>query len=200
MALKIVLYDAYKLALMGMEDMIKSIHDFEVLGAVSDEKELVNCLRSNRVDLVVIDMMLKNSQGLELIDTIKEIQKDIKIIIMSEIKDELAIKHAIEVGVNAILGEDTSYSELVGSILSVAKGNDIFPDAVIESINSPILSEMEQKVLEYIADELTNDEIAKKLYISRRTVENYVSNICEKLGTINRVGAVRRAMKLGILK
>jgi two-component system vancomycin resistance associated response regulator VraR len=152
------------------------------------------------VDLVVIDMMLKNSQGLELIDTIKEIQKDIKIIIMSEIKDELAIKHAIEVGVNAILGEDTSYSELVGSILSVAKGNDIFPDAVIESINSPILSEMEQKVLEYIADELTNDEIAKKLYISRRTVENYVSNICEKLGTINRVGAVRRAMKLGILK
>jgi two-component system vancomycin resistance associated response regulator VraR len=55
-------------------------------------------------------------------------------------------------------------------------------------------------VLECIADELTNEEIAKRLFISRRTVESYVSNICEKLGSINRVGAVCKAMKLGILK
>jgi two-component system vancomycin resistance associated response regulator VraR len=59
---------------------------------------------------------------------------------------------------------------------------------------------MEQKVLQYITDELTNDEIAKKLFISRRTVETYVSNICEKLGTTNRVGAVCKAIKLGIIK
>jgi two-component system vancomycin resistance associated response regulator VraR len=200
MALRVVLYDAYKLALLGMDDSIKTIHDFEVLGAFSDEEELIKCLETERVDVVVLDLMLKSSNGLDLIEHVKEIQENVKVIILSESQDELMIKREIEMGVNAILRKDTSYSELIGSILSVAKGNDIFPDAIVASVNSSILSDMEQKVLECIAGELTNDEIAKKLYISRRTVETYVSNICEKLGTINRVGAVCKAMKLGILK
>jgi two-component system vancomycin resistance associated response regulator VraR len=200
MALRIVLYDAYKLALLGMEDMIKTIHDFEVLGAFSEKKELTKCLEENKADVVVVDLMLKSSQGLGLIDSIKKIQKDVKIIVMLESQDELVIKRVIEMGVNAILRKDTSYSELVSSIISVAKGNDIFPDAAMGSVKSSLLSDMEQKVLENIADEKTNDEIAKNLYISRRTVETYVSNICEKLGSINRVGAVRKAMKLGIIK
>jgi two-component system vancomycin resistance associated response regulator VraR len=144
--------------------------------------------------------MLKSSQGLEMIDRIKTIQQDIKIIVLSEATDELVIKRAIEMGVNAILRKDTSYSELINSVVSVAKGNDIFPDTIVGSIKSSILTDMEQKVLECIAGEYTNDEIAKKLYISRRTVESYVSNICEKLGTVNRVGAVCKAMKLGLLK
>jgi two-component system vancomycin resistance associated response regulator VraR len=200
MSLRIVLFDAYKLALLGMENTIKTIHDFEVLGAFSEENELIRCLEENRVDVIVLDLMLKSSSGFELIERIKGIQEGIKIIILSESDDELVIKREIELGVNAILRKDTSYSELISSIISVSKGNDIFPDRVVDNVKNSILSEMEQKVLECIANELTNDEIAKTLYISRRTVESYVSNICEKLGTINRVGAVCKAMKLGILK
>jgi two-component system vancomycin resistance associated response regulator VraR len=130
----------------------------------------------------------------------REIQSELKIIVLVDVQDELVIKRVIEMGVNAVLGKDTSYSELVSTIISVSKGNVTFPDIAMNEVKSSILSEMEQKVLELIADECTNDEIAKKLYISRRTVETYVSNICEKLGTINRVGAVRKAMELGILK
>jgi two-component system vancomycin resistance associated response regulator VraR len=200
MALRVVLYDAYKLALLGMEDTMRTIHDFEVLGAYTDEDGLIECLGKNKVDVIVLNLMLKSSQGLEMIDRIKTIQQDIKIIVLSEATDELVIKRAIEMGVNAILRKDTSYSELINSVVSVAKGNDIFPDMIVGSIKSSILTDMEQKVLECIAGEYTNDEIAKKLYISRRTVESYVSNICEKLGTVNRVGAVCKAMKLGLLK
>jgi two-component system vancomycin resistance associated response regulator VraR len=200
MALRVVLYDAYKLALLGMEDTMRTIHDFEVLGAFTDEDGLDECLEKNKVDVVVLNLMLKSSQGLEMIDRIKSIQENIKLIVLSEATDELVIKRAIEMGVNAILRKDTSYSELINSIVSVAKGNDIFPDTIVDSIKSSILTDMEQKVLECIAGEYTNDEIAKKLYISRRTVESYVSNICEKLGTVNRVGAVCKAMKLGLLK
>jgi two-component system vancomycin resistance associated response regulator VraR len=200
MTLRIVLYDSYQLALYGMEDAIKKVHDFELLGTFSEKDELIKCLKTKKVDVIVVDLMLKNSQGIELIDCIKKIQNDIKIIVLLDTYEELVIKRALDMGANAILRKDTSYEELLSSITSVAKGNDIFPDTVMESFNAPILTEMEQTVLEYIADELTNDEIAKKLYISRRTVETYVSNICEKLGTINRVGAVRKAMKLGILR
>jgi two-component system vancomycin resistance associated response regulator VraR len=200
MALKIVLYDEYRLALLGMQDSIKTILDFEVLGAFSNEKELMNCLRANEVDVIVLDLMLQSSQGLELIDRIKMVQSSIKIIILSESNEELVIKREMEMGVSAILRKDTSYSELINSIISVSKGNVIYPDAVVEKVSNNILSDMEQKVLERIADEYTNDDIAKELFISRRTVETYVANICEKLGTINRVGAVRKAIQLGLLK
>jgi two-component system vancomycin resistance associated response regulator VraR len=147
-----------------------------------------------------MDLMLKSSNGINFIEKIKKLQNNVKIIILSEANDELVIKREMEMGVNAILRKDTSYSELISSIISVSKGNDIFPDTIVSNIDNSILSDMEQKVLECIAGELTNDEIAKKLFISRRTVESYVSNICEKLGSINRVGAVCKAMKLGILK
>jgi two-component system vancomycin resistance associated response regulator VraR len=200
MALKVVLYDAYKLALLGMEDTIVKIHDFDVLGVFSEEDKLMKCLKNNKADVAVLDLMLKSSGGLELIERIKEVQEDIKLIILSENQDELVIKREIELGVNAILTKDTSYSELIGNIISVAKGNDIFPSEIVDGIQSSILSDMEQKVLECVAGELTNDEIAKQLFISRRTVETHVSSICEKLGAINRVGAVYKAMKLGILK
>jgi two-component system vancomycin resistance associated response regulator VraR len=200
MGLRVVLYDTYKLALLGMEDTIRTIRDFDVLGAFSEEDKLIECLEKNKVDVIVLDLMLKSSQGFELIDCVKEIQKDVKIIVLSEATEELVIKREIEMGVNAILRKDTSYSELISSIISVAKGNDIFPDVIVTSIRASILTEMEQKVLECIAGELTNEEVAAKLYISRRTVESYVSSICEKLGTANRVGAVCKAMKLGILK
>jgi two-component system vancomycin resistance associated response regulator VraR len=200
MSLKIVLFDAYKLALMGMESTLKAIHDFEVLGAYSQESELIKCLEEKKIDIVIMDMMLKSSNGINFIEKIKKIQNNVKIVILSEANDELVIKREMEMGVNAILRKDTSYSELISCIISVSKGNDIFPDIIVSSIDNSILSDMEQKVLECIAGELTNDEIAKKLFISRRTVESYVSNICEKLGSINRVGAVCKAMKLGILK
>jgi two-component system vancomycin resistance associated response regulator VraR len=200
MTLKIVLFDAYKLALLGMESTLKAIHDFEVVGAFSEEEELNRCLSLTEADVIVLDLMLKSVSGMGLIEHIKKLQRNAKIIVLSEADDELVVKRELELGVNAILRNDTSYSELISSIISVAKGNDIFPSAVIENNKNSILSDMEQKVLECIAGELTNDEIAKKLFISRRTVESYVSNICEKLGSINRVGAVCKAMKLGILK
>jgi two-component system vancomycin resistance associated response regulator VraR len=200
MALRIVLADAYKIALLGMEDMLRGIRDFEVVGFYTERKELLDCLRENQVDIVVINLLLKNKQNLEVVEAMKEIQKDVKIVAMLDTLDDLVVKRAMELGVNAILGKDTSYSELASAIMSVAKGNDIFPAVAMDNVKASILSEMEQKVLELIADERTNDEIAKELFISRRTVETYVSNICEKLGTINRVGAVRKAMELGILK
>jgi two-component system vancomycin resistance associated response regulator VraR len=200
MALRIVLADAYKIALLGMEDMLRGIRDFEVVGFYTERKELLDCLRENQVDIVVINLLLKNKQNLEVVEAMKEIQKDVKIVAMLDTLDDLVVKRAMELGINAILGKDTSYSELASAIMSVAKGNDIFPAVAMDNVKASILSEMEQKVLELIADERTNDEIAKELFISRRTVETYVSNICEKLGTINRVGAVRKAMELGILK
>jgi two-component system vancomycin resistance associated response regulator VraR len=102
-------------------------------------------------------------------------------------------------GVNASLKKDTSYSELINYIRSVAKGNDILPNFLFDKSEGTILTATEVEVLRRIADEYTNDKIAQELFISRRTVETHVANICRKLGVDSRIGAVREAIRLKLI-
>jgi two-component system vancomycin resistance associated response regulator VraR len=200
MKLKIVLFDAYILALEGVNDTIKNIHDFEVVGAFSEKKDLLACLEENQADIVVLNLMLKSSEELEVVEKIKSIQKDIKIIVLMEPNENNVYKRARELGVNAFLRKDTSYSELIGDIINVGKGNDIIPDYLVPKEEETILSEIELKVLQLMVNEYTNDEIAKELYLSRRTVESHITSILRKLEVNSRTGAVREAVKLKLVK
>lgn len=200
MKLKILLYDAYTLALEGICDSIRAIHDFEIVGAFSDREEMLDCLSKQPVDVVILNLMLKSSEELEAVEKIKSIQSEVKIIVLMDPKEDIIYKRALEMGVNAILNKDTSYSELISDITSVAKGSDIIPNQLVSESVETILSEAEVKVLELMVYEYTNEDIAKKLYISRRTVESHVSDILRKLGVNSRAGAVREAMKLKLVE
>jgi two-component system vancomycin resistance associated response regulator VraR len=200
MKLKIVLYDAYLLALEGVYDTIKNIHDFEVVGAFSKKKDLLACLKEKQVDVIVLNLMLKSSQELDVVKKIKSLQKDIKIIVLMEPSEDNVYIRAQELGVNAFLRKDTSSSELIGDIINVGKGNDIIPDFLVAKNKESLLSEIELKVLQLMVDEYTNDEIAKELFLSRRTVESHITNILRKLDVNSRTGAVREAVKLKLVQ
>lgn len=198
---RIVLFDAYMLALEGINDTIKTIRDFEIVGAFSKTEELLECLAAQPVDIVVLNLMLKSSEDLEIIEKIKSIQNQIKVIVLmdDDSREEFVYNRAVELGVNAILRKDTSYSELIGDIINVGKGNDVIPNFLVSQNTKKILSDIELKVLALMVDEYTNEEIAKELFISRRTVESHVTNILQKLKVNSRVGAVREAIKLKLV-
>jgi two-component system vancomycin resistance associated response regulator VraR len=199
MKLRIALFDAYTLALQGMHETMKSIHDFEIVGAFTDEQELLQCLKTQTVDIVVLNLMLKSSLGLELVGDVKKAQRETKIIVLTESQDELTYKRATEIGVNAMLQKDTSCSELLGVIISVGKGNNIIPDSIMQDSAHTILSEIETKVLRLVVNEYTNAQIAKELYISSRTVESHITNVCKKLEVESRIGAVKEAIRLDLV-
>jgi two-component system vancomycin resistance associated response regulator VraR len=199
MKLKILLYDAYTLALEGLNDTIRGIHDFEIVGAFSDEGDMLTCLKESSVDVVVLNLMLKSSEELETVKKIKSIQNQVKIIVMMDSTDDMVYKRALEMGVNALLRKDTSYSQLISDILNVAKGNDIIPNSLVSGNLGKILSETELKVLNLMVYEHTNEEIAQTLFISKRTVESHVSDILQKLNVNSRAGAVREAVKLKLV-
>jgi two-component system vancomycin resistance associated response regulator VraR len=200
MKLKIVLFDAYTLALEGIHDSIRKIHDFEIVGTFSKQEDLLACLKKNPVDVIVLNLMLKSSAELEAVEEIQSIQKDVKIIMLMDQRDELIYNRALQMGVKALLPKDTSYSELISDIVSVGKGNDIVPDFLMRENVKAVLSEIETQVLELMANEYTNEEIAKELYMSRRTVESHVTNIFQKLGVNSRIGAVREAIRLKLVQ
>jgi two-component system vancomycin resistance associated response regulator VraR len=101
--------------------------------------------------------------------------------------------------VNAMLQKDTSCSELLGVIISVGKGNNIIPDSIMQDSAHTILSEIETKVLRLVVNEYTNAQIAKELYISSRTVESHITNVCKKLEVESRIGAVKEAIRLDLV-
>jgi two-component system vancomycin resistance associated response regulator VraR len=120
--------------------------------------------------------------------------------IFADIEEDIFYKRAIELGVNAFLRQDTTSNELINTIISVGKGNDIIPDFMNDQNVRKILTSAEAEILRLVADEYTNDRIAKELFISRRTVESHVTNICRKLGVDSRIGAVREALRLNLIQ
>jgi two-component system vancomycin resistance associated response regulator VraR len=199
MKLRIMVYEAYTIALQAMCDVLKDVQNFEIIGAYTSEEELLAGLNAKAADILVADVMLKSSHGLELIGKVREVRKNVRIIILTENRDEVVYKRALEMGVSAFLNKDTSDKELINSIINTAKGNAIVPEFIVRNTEKEILSKVEIKVLQLIADEKTTEEIAKQLFISRRTVETHVTNICRKLDVSSRVGAVGKAIKLNII-
>jgi two-component system vancomycin resistance associated response regulator VraR len=199
MKLRLALFDPYTLALEGIYDSLKSVEDFEIIGVFTEEEAFLSCLQQNEVDIVILDLMMKSIQGFELLEDIKSVKKKLKIIIFADIEEDIYYKRSMEMGVNAFLRLDTSASELINTIISVGKGNDIIPDFMNDQSVQTILTPAETQILKLVADEYTNDRIAKELFISRRTVESHVTSICRKLGVDSRIGAVREAIRLNMI-
>jgi two-component system vancomycin resistance associated response regulator VraR len=201
MGLTIAILDEYELALHGMCDNLKNVPDFEVVGAFAKTEDMIHFLEEETADIVVLDLMLKGSRGIEVIEKIREVvDGDIKIIaLVSGIYEEVIYEKALHMGVRAFLQEDTSYDELVRCISDVGKGTDAVPDFLLDGERDYMLSQMETAVLRLIADEYTTEKVAGELDISRRTVETHVKNICTKLGVEGRVGAVREAVRLKLV-
>jgi two-component system vancomycin resistance associated response regulator VraR len=201
MNLKIAIMDEYSLALQGMYDYLKHVPNFEIIGAFTKAEELLSCLKQKTVDIVIVNLTTDDDSGIALLEKIHEEQDNkIKIVCLVTVHyNKFLYELGMKVGVRAYLPRDTSINELISAIICVGKGNDVVPDWLIKEQNNLSLTDMEMKVLKLVVQEYTNDQIAKELYISRRTVESHVSNICDKLGVSSKVGAAREAMRLKLI-
>lgn len=200
MTISLALIDDHQLVLHGLEEKLQTVDNFDVVGSYDNVESFLLCLKHKHVDVIIMDLMLKEIHGFELINQIQAIgYADLKIILISGFYEELLHKRALELGVKAFLKKEVSYDELISCIISVANGNHIIPDFLVESTHQMLLSEIELEVLSLLIAEYTNEKIAKALFISRRTVETHISNICRKLGVNSRIGAVREGLKLRLV-
>lgn len=198
--MKIALIDDHALVLQGLKAKLETIPDFEIVGAYTEVNDLLLCLKCKDVDIVVMDLMLKGIHGFELIEKIRLIErKEIKIILISGFYEEILHKRALDMGVKAFLRKEVSYEELISCIINVGQGNNVIPDFLVEQYKNPMLTKTELNILRLVVDEYTNEKIAQELYISRRTVESHISNICRKLDVKSRIGIVREAIKLKLV-
>ncbi|KGE19800.1 response regulator transcription factor [Paenibacillus wynnii] len=191
----IMLFDDHKLFAKSMEISMKSsVSKFETY---SSSENMMEILEKKQPDIILMDIHMGEYNGLELAKVVLKKYPLYKIIFLSGYNFIEYHNEAIKMGAKGFINKDISIHELVEQIKWVAGGGMIFPK--YDSVTEP-LTDREKVVLQLTAEGLKQQEVADKLYISRRTVNNHIQTINEKFSVNSTVAAIVRGIELGIVK
>jgi DNA-binding NarL/FixJ family response regulator len=212
---KILLVEDHEIVRKGIHALLTRNSDFAVVGEASDGSEAIKCLESVSPDLVLMDMNMPVMNGMECTKYIKKKFPGIKVLVLSMHDHENYLIEMLEAGADGYILKNSTNDELIFAIKKVLnRGKYIGSElalSLIEKIkleknktwiqeNTLDLSEREKKVLELIADGLTNAEIADKLFTSIRTIETRRKRLLEKTGTINTASLIRYAVRSRLIE
>lgn len=215
--IKVLIADDQELIRESLKIVLSAYPDLEVVGAVSDGTEVLDCLSTTKPDVILMDIRMPKMDGVLATKVIKEKFPNIKIIILTTFDDDDFIYSALKYGASGYLLKGTSMNELHDAVVTVNEGRAMLnPDIatkvfklfsqlaqsnfaikVDDSLTADI-SKMEWRVIQQIAFGLSNKEIAAKLYLSEGTVRNYLSNILSKLNLHDRTQLAIWAVQTGI--
>ena len=181
--------------------------EFEMVGDFDDGEPALQFLkRKNEVAVVILDMNLPTTDGLEMTRKILEINPTISILILSQETEKSYILQALKNGAHGYVTKDAPIDELLVGIKALAKGNNYFSSNISAKVMvqfgrsnasiastriKPFITTREQQILAFLYKEFTNKEIAEKLFISPRTVDTHKRNLRKKLNVKSSVGLIK---------
>lgn len=208
--IRILIADDHAVVREGLRTLITTKPGMEVVGEAADGVEAVSQALSLEPDVILLDMVMPRQDGLETIKLIKQENPAARILVLTSFDDDERVFSAIKAGALGYLLKDSSPQQLLQAIHDVYEGRSSLHPAiafkVIRELNQPSdlppteepLTEREVETLRFIAQGLTNQDIAERLNISERTVGKHVSNILEKLHLANRTQAALYALRRGL--
>ena len=213
MCIRILIADDHGVLRAGLRALLSSESDIEVVGEAVDGKQTVTLSEELEPDVVLLDVSLPDQSGIEVTRSLKELQPEIRVLILTVHEDEGLLQEAIQAGAAGYIIKRAVESELIDAIRAVSRG-DIYvhpamtralfkdmtpaPSAKGSPIEAPTPREID--VLRYIAQGYTNRQTAEALTISVRTVESHRANLMSKLGLSSRVELVRYAKENGVIE
>lgn len=193
--------------------MLDSEDDLEVVGEASDGAEALKLVESTLPDVVLIDVIMPNKDGIEATKEIKELFPKVGVVVLSGHDERQFIFDALKAGASGYLLKTAELDEVIATVKSVARGEakldpalasqvltefQTYQRAEVSEVYQP-LTPREKEILQLMSDGLPNKTIAARLNISERTVTTHVANIYSKLHVNNRVSAIQEAMRRRIL-
>ena len=208
--LRILLVDDHRVVRAGLRMLLEAEADLEIVDEAGDVRDAVFKARRHMPDLIVLDVMLPDGDGVDAIGPLQAEAPLAKVLILSMEDSGHHVRRAFENGANGYVLKDAAEDELVSAIREVAAGGRyLHPKLGAQMVQAQIedqeraasdpLSEREREVLRLLAQGHTNQEIAAKLYISVRTAETHRAHIMQKLGFTTRSELVRYAIDNGML-
>jgi DNA-binding NarL/FixJ family response regulator len=201
----VLLVDRHPVVREGLRSWLAS-SDFQVVADVGTAAEAIDMLLRLRPDIVVLDARLPEGGGAAVCEAVAECLPHAATVVYSAELDEESVLATASAGARAYLLKDAPKPDLADVLRRVAAGERFVDPAVAELLfraqgaaARPRLTEQELSVVRLAAQGLTNREIGARLYLSRHTVKEYLSNAMRKLGVASRVAAVVEAGRLGLL-
>lgn len=201
--IKIAIVDDHQLFNEGLNSLLTSIVEFEVVGKFNNGKQFLADLPE--ADVVLLDINMPGMNGFETLESARKLNPQLRIILLSMHNDYTSIDMGLKLGVNGFLQKDTDKIELQLAIETVVSGENYFSKEVTSTImkghqspnmHTPVkLTPRETEILKLIAEELTTQEIADKIFVSTNTVETHRKNLIAKTGSKNSVGLVKFALE-----
>jgi DNA-binding NarL/FixJ family response regulator len=215
MTVRIVLVDDHDLVRRGLSLLLEFETGFEVVGEAQDAIEAIETTRRLRPDVLIVDMVLPNGNGIEVTREIKRHLPETQVILLSMYDSPAYVTNAFQAGAQGYVLKRSKPDELLLAIRSVLAGNhylssELNQDALIDYAQYlkkeagdeffQTLTEREQQVFRMAARGVSNPEIARALSLSTRTIETHRANLLRKLNLKNQTELVRYAVKNGLVE
>ena len=197
--MKILLAEDQSMLRDALSQLLQLQPDVASVSQAADGREAMELLKTNPVDVAILDVEMPYQTGLDVLEWVKEHQPAVKVIIVTTFKRPGYFERAVKADVDAYVLKERSIADLMKTIHTVLAGQKEYSPELMEVLmtHKNPLSHQELLVLEAAETGLSNKEIAEKLYLSHGTIRNYMSTILTKLAADNRTEAVRIAQEQG---
>ncbi|MFS4470834.1 response regulator [Chryseobacterium sp. T20] len=201
--INIVIVDDHPIVIEGLRMMLKSQPFFHVAGSFASGAETLSFIRSEMVDIVLLDITLPDSNGTELCREIKKISPSTSVIMFSNRSERSIIMQSIQNGASGYLLKNTSIDDLVIGIRGALSGDIVFCNETKQIIslpsqtNLPIprLTKREKQILQMVAQGKTSNIIAEELFLSPLTVDTHRKNLLQKFQAKNSTELINLAVQ-----
>lgn len=206
--IKILLADDQTILTEGIKSVLETCRDFSVVGIAHDGAEAIEFAKTLQPDVILMDIRMPVMNGVVATKRIKEINPDIKIIVLTTFDDSDYILSAINNGASGYLLKDIGSTALIDAIKNAYAGDTILPSKIAKKITDAAmlvssdkeiklkkaynLSDREVEIALMINDGFTNRQIASAMQLTDGTARNYISSIYSKLGADSRAAAVAK--------
>jgi NarL family two-component system response regulator LiaR len=210
--IRVLIADDHAIVREGLRALLETEPNMALVGEASDGLEAIQLARALKPDVILLDLVMPNKDGLAAIAEIKEDQPEARILVLTSFAEDDKVFPAIKAGALGYLLKDTTPQGLIQAIRDVYQGESSLHPTIARMLISELhhpsspppageeLTERELQVLGLVAQGLSNQEIADHLIVSERTIRKHVSNILGKLHLANRTQATLFAIRTGIVE
>ncbi|HDE6617825.1 TPA: two-component system response regulator VraR [Staphylococcus aureus] len=209
MTIKVLFVDDHEMVRIGISSYLSTQSDIEVVGEGASGKEAIAKAHELKPDLILMDLLMEDMDGVEATTQIKKDLPQIKVLMLTSFIEDKEVYRALDAGVDSYILKTTSAKDIADAVRKTSRGESVFePEVLVKMRNRmkkraelyEMLTEREMEILLLIAKGYSNQEIASASYITIKTVKTHVSNILSKLEVQDRTQAVIYAFQHNLIQ
>jgi two-component system response regulator DevR len=206
-AVRVFLLDDHEIVRRGLRELLESEDDITVVGEAGTAEEALARIPATAPQVAVLDVRLPDGDGVEVCREVRSRHPEIQCLMLTSYADDEALFSAIMAGASGYILKQVKGSDLIDGVRRVAAGESLLDPSVTRRVLERLrtkpeddelagLTDQERRILDLIAEGLTNRQIGERMFLAEKTIKNYVSNLLSKLGMSRRSEAAAYAARL----